>query len=187
MKEKKAARSTATNAKVYSWVPGSRFGRELDVTVIGPELNRLIETHGQKLAAETVVTAAASPLNPLHPAFEWDDTRAAQAHRIAQAQHLLRSVQITIATPTGGEITTRATVTRERHGQPGKRYYSTTEYALSDTEIRAEVLKQALREAVAFRRKYADLSELTQVFAVIDRVAHATPQPHRRKRQQGVS
>jgi hypothetical protein len=170
-RKKRAPEAPKLNAKIYSWVPGSRLGRELDATVIGPEIERLIEVHGQKLKAETVVDTAASPMSPLHPAFEWDDTKAAQEHRIFQAQHLLRSVQITVATPEGGEITTRATVTRERHGQPGKHYYSTTEYALSDAELRAEVLKQALREAVAFRRKYAELSELAQVFAIIDRVS----------------
>jgi hypothetical protein len=169
-KQSRKAAPLVPGAKVYSWIPGSRLGRSLDVTAIGTEVEKLIEAHGQKLKAEDVVTAAEHLTSPLHVAFEWDDNKAAHEYRVVQAQHLLRSVQITIVTPAGSEVTTRATVTRERHGQPGKRDYSTTEYALSDEELRAEVLKQALRELAAFRRRYAELSELAQVFAIIARV-----------------
>ena len=165
------SRVTKTSpAKIYTWVPGTRFGRELDVTTIGQELDHLIEAHGQKLPAEKVVEAAQNPMSPLHRVFEWDDTEAARQYRITQAQHLLRSVQVTITTPEKKEVTVRLTVTRERPSQPGKHHYSTTEYALADPELRAEVLKQALREMAAFRRKYAELAELVPVFAIIDRL-----------------
>lgn len=161
---------TNAKVKVYSWVPGARLGRHLDVTSVGSELDRLISEHGQKLPAEKVVESAANPTSPLHGAFTWDDTEAARLQRISEAQHLLRSVQVTITTPEHKEHTMRLTVTRDRPNQPGKFYYSTTDYALSNEELRAEVLAQALRDLAAFRRKYAELSELTQVFAVIDRI-----------------
>ena len=160
----------SSSAKIYTWVPGTRFGRELDVTSIGQELDHLIEIHGQKLQAEKVVEAAESPMNPLHRVFEWDDSEAARQYRVVQAQHLLRSVQVTITTPEKKEVTMRLTVTRERPAQPGKHFYSTTEYALADPELRAEVLKQALREMSAFRRKYAELAELIPIFTIIDRM-----------------
>jgi hypothetical protein len=134
MSTKKGKRSSS--AKIYTWVPGTRFGRELDVVAIGQELDRLIETHGQKLPAETVVETAQNPMNPMHRVFEWDDSEAARQYRIVQAQHLLRSVQVTITTPEKKEVTMRLTVTRERPAQPGKHFYSTTEYALSDPELR---------------------------------------------------
>ena len=156
--------------KTYSWIPGSRFGKNQDPTVIGTELERLIDNNDQRLIPEKVVETAQNPMSPLHPLFEWDDAKAAQAHRIEQARHLLRSVQVTIITNKGQEITTRMTVTSERHKQPGKHYYSTTEYALSNEELRAQVLKQALLELAAFRRRYAELSELAQVFHIIQKV-----------------
>jgi putative cell wall-binding protein len=161
---------SAAASKTYSWIPGSRFGKNLNPTLIGAELEKLIASNHQKLVAENVVETAKNPANPLHPVFEWDDTKAAIAHRISQAQHLLRSVQVTIVTNKGQEITTRMTVTTERHKQPGKHYYSTTEYALSNEELRAQVLRQALLELAAFRRRYAELSELAQVFRVIQKL-----------------
>ena len=53
---------------------------------------------------------------------------------------------------------------------PSKHSYTTTEYALSDPELRAEVIAQALRELSAFRRKYAELNELLPIFAIIDKI-----------------
>lgn len=157
-------------AKVYSWVPGSRMGRDLDINAVGPEIERLVAVNRQKLSAEKVVESAVNLTSPLHNAFTWNDTEAAIKQRLSEAQHLLRSVQVTLSRPNRAEVTMRIVVTRERHHQPGKYYYSTTDYALSNTELRAEVLRQALRELAAFRHKYAELGELSQVFAVIDKM-----------------
>lgn len=162
MRKKKAT------AREYSWVPGSKW-TSLDPNTVGAEIDRLVKVHKQRLAAEDVVAAAANPISPLHSIFEWDDTAAAREYRVEQARRLLRSIQITILTPKGAPITTRLTVATEKPNTPGKRQYSTTEYALSDADLRAEVLRQALRELAAFRRKYIELSELAQVFAVIAR------------------
>lgn len=43
-----------------------------------------------------VLAAARSPDSPLHPYFEWDDTVAAEAHRIEQARALIRRIKIEI-------------------------------------------------------------------------------------------
>lgn len=163
-------KKNSTLTKTYSWIPGSRFSKNQDPNTIGAELERLIDSNDQRLVPEKVVETAENPMNPLHHLFEWNDAQAAQAHRVEQARHLLRSVQVTIITNKGQEITTRMTVTTERHKQPGKHYYSTTEYALSNEELRAQVLKQALLELTAFRRRYAELSELAQVFHIIQKV-----------------
>ena len=161
---------TRTTAKIYSWVPGSRLGKNLDAASVGAELEQLIAENKQHLPAEKVVERAQDPLSPLHDAFTWDDTRAAHLQRLSEATHLLRSIQVTITTPRNKEVTMRMTVTREKPRQPGKYFYTTTEYALSDEELRAEVLRQAIRDLIAFRRKYAELSELAQVFTVIEKV-----------------
>ena len=162
--------SEKTPGRTYSWVPGSRFGKEDDVSRIGPEVERLIEKHGQKLAIEEAVREAESPSSPLHSViFREDDSAAAYEHRLDLARHLFRSVQVTIITPERKEVTIRVAVTRERPNQPGKHFYTTTEYALSDPSLRAEVLKSALRELAAIRRKYIELDELSRVFAEIDR------------------
>jgi hypothetical protein len=44
------------------------------------------------VTAESVVDAAKDPENPLHPAFEWDDAKAAHEHRKMQARTLIRAI-----------------------------------------------------------------------------------------------
>lgn len=156
--------------RAYSWRPG--FSYKADPEQVGLEIERLIEENGQKLEASTVVSAAENPTSPMHNLFEWDDTKAAEEHRLQQARTLLRSIHVTITTPKGQDIVTNLVVSTEKDG-PRRRQYSTTEYALNDPELRAEVLGQALRELASFRRKYAELSELVHVFRAIDKVAKA--------------
>jgi hypothetical protein len=163
------ARNKKKTGRTYSWVPGSRFGREYDASRIGPEVERLVKAYGQNLAIEEAVREAENPLNPLHPViFREDDETAAYERRLDLARHLFRSVQVTIITPERKEVTMRVVVTHERPNQPGKNYYSTTEYALADPSLRAEVLKKVLMELAAIRRKYSELDELAKVFTEID-------------------
>lgn len=63
------------------------------------ELNLLlkeIEDREGRLTPDLVVDAARDPEHPLHARFEWDDGKAAQAHRIATARRLIASAQIRI-------------------------------------------------------------------------------------------
>lgn len=39
---------------------------------------------------------------------------------------------------------------------------------MGDPELRAEVVRQALRELAAIKRKYAELTELADIFSAID-------------------
>lgn len=56
------------------------------------ELERIRRARG--LTPLAVVDEAARPDNPLHTAFEWDDTRAAHEHRLATARTLIRCVEV---------------------------------------------------------------------------------------------
>jgi len=149
----------------YSWRPG--FSHREDPNIIGEEIQRMVVEHDNKLEPEVVVSEASSPLHPMHNLFEWDDTVAAEQHRLQQARTLLRSIIVTIIRPKHANVVTNLVVSTEKSG-PRDRCYSTTEYALNDPELRAQVLGQALRELAAFKRKYAELSELVHVFRIID-------------------
>lgn len=54
------------------------------------------EANGGRLTPEMVLSDAADTESPLHEYFEWDDTKAAHAHRIDQARTLIRSVRVHI-------------------------------------------------------------------------------------------
>lgn len=80
------------------------------VGVIAQELTALYERDG-KVLPEAVVDAARPLDSPLHHRFEWDDSIAAEAHRLAQARQLIRQVKIQVVTdPDEPPVYTRAFV-----------------------------------------------------------------------------
>ena len=58
------------------------------------ELEAIRERKGGRLRPPDVVKASTAPDSPLHPAFEWNDAKAAHQHRLDQARRLIRSVII---------------------------------------------------------------------------------------------
>jgi hypothetical protein len=50
------------------------------------------------LTADAVVAEATNEASPLHHLFEWDDAKAAHAHRLDQARILLRGIHVRIET-----------------------------------------------------------------------------------------
>ncbi len=54
---------------------------------------RALEDENGRLSPDIVVKAAENPDSPLHDYFEWDDAKAAHAHRLQQARQLIRVVQ----------------------------------------------------------------------------------------------
>jgi hypothetical protein len=83
---------------IYDW--RSKRSLPIDPQVVGEELERL----GSPTAHE-ILDAAASPDSPLHPAFEWDDTKAAHQYRLVQARDLVRRLVIKSETIAGTSTT----------------------------------------------------------------------------------
>lgn len=131
------------------------------------ELERIRQENGGLLQPQVVVNEAQNPESPLHPYFDWDDSEAACKWRLEQARRLIR-VAVTIIHPDQTEpIRTYVSLLDDRMTRAG--YRSTVE-VLNDKERRDAMLQQALRELAAFRKKYAVLSELAEVFAAADAV-----------------
>jgi hypothetical protein len=62
---------------------------------IRAELSRIYQAHGA-LTASAVVEEARDEESPLHESFEWDDSKAAEAHRLFQARDLIRRVEFIV-------------------------------------------------------------------------------------------
>ncbi|MEN0652374.1 MULTISPECIES: hypothetical protein [Hyphobacterium] len=148
----------------YAWKPESRI--TLDAQAAGEEIERIRVARNGRLTSEAVVEEAKDEASPLHPAFEWDNDRAAHQYRVTQAAHLIRSITL---------------VADSRPGQPEKpvrafvnvtvdedRSYTSVAHALSDEALRAQVLSQAWKEIEAWKRKYSDLVEFARLFGVIE-------------------
>jgi len=115
---------------------------------------------------------------PLHNELEWNNKRAADLHRRDQMRRIVRSLQVVrtdmAATPRCYESVKVDVVNDSadsdapaQQSQP-RHVFRRTEDILADPATRAELLGQAVRDALAFRKRYAALSELAHLIEVID-------------------
>lgn len=70
------------------------------------------------LHPEAVVEAAKDEASVLHSRFEWDDTKAAAAHRLAQAAHLIR-VCVTVLPDSNAPVRVYASLPDDRGAPQG--------------------------------------------------------------------
>jgi len=131
------------------------------------ELERIAAAHGGLLRPAEVVRAARDPRSPLHPHFEWDDSAAAQKYRLWQARQLIRVVVEPIELPRSGKSPVRVWVSLAEDRKADGGGYRTTEAILSRSELRQQLLEDALKELEVFERKYAHLQELAEVHRAI--------------------
>lgn len=153
---------------VYQWKDGAHVS--IDAQAAGEEMERIRVRQNGRLDQESVVEAARKPKSPLHPHFEWDDSKAANAFRLEQASYLIRSIAVTVEKPNGNETPVRAFVSVKREED---RSYTSIQHALSDEELRAQVVAQAWAELEAWRKRYAELQEFAALFATIEQARAA--------------
>jgi hypothetical protein len=76
----------------YQFRKGARIS-SVKADVAAQELSKIHDKHGA-LSPAVVVDEARPVESPLHPAFEWNDNKAAELYRRTQAQDLIYSVEI---------------------------------------------------------------------------------------------
>lgn len=63
---------------------------------ISEELDKIAKANNGKIIVSKVIEEARSKQNPLHPEFEWSDTKAANEHRKWQARQLIKIVKVEV-------------------------------------------------------------------------------------------
>lgn len=130
------------------------------------ELERLVDQHGGTVTPQLVIATAAKKKNPLHEYFEWDDTEAAHQYRLEQARKLIRVWVCVLPQKPRRPVRMMVSLTDDR----GKEGYRRLVDVMGDTELREKLIEEAKRDMAYFRRKYALLSELAEVFEAMDKV-----------------
>ena len=153
---------------IYRWRDGAHH--RIDAQLAGDEMERVRTFNNGRLEPALLVDASRPAEAPLHPAFEWNDQKAAEAWRQDQASTMIRHIAVVIDKPEGASATVRAFVSVKREED---RSYTSIAHALSDEELRAQVLRQAWAELEAWRSRYAELVELGKVFSLIDQARSA--------------
>lgn len=155
----------------YRFVNGSRLPQE-KAQAVGEHIEDLRAAAGGKLAAADVVADAKLPHSPLHSLFPWNDTEAAQLHRLNVARHLLRSIEVIwedlghekmVAAPMFVNIASPA----EDGATSEHASYMSLKNALKDPVLRKQVLERALAEADAWATRYERFKELSGIVKAI--------------------
>ena len=154
----------------YSYRSGYRF--KVPAQVVGETLEVLAQT-GELTSARFLEVSRPEDA-PTHNMFEWDDSVAAERYRLQQATVAINSVEVQIVNEATATVTSQAAfvnVIRKAPAQSGS--FAPIEVALSDENMRSTLLLNALNELKSFRRKYNQLSELSDVFLEIKKIEQA--------------
>jgi hypothetical protein len=151
----------------YEFSEGARFqaGAQGDAKAVGKHLEKLRKQARGELTPLDVVNDARAANSPLHSFFEWDDSEAAEQYRLQQARGLIRAVVAVYVQEDKPAIRTKAFVHINESGAP---HYRDAAHAMSQVSTRKAVLQSAWRELQAWRKKYSDLKEFSQLFETID-------------------
>jgi len=132
------------------------------------ELKALQAKNAGVLYPADVVDFARNPKTALHSAFQWDDTKAAEAFRLHQARQLI-SVTVDVEASDRADLSVSAFIAL-RDDRKGEGGYRSVSVLLETARGREAILDTAMWELDAFQRKYAELKELCDVFAAIRKV-----------------
>ena len=130
-----------------------------------------IENRDGSVTPQAVVEDARPEDSLLHPVFEWDDEKAAEAYRIQQAGNFIRCIVVVpekndvIKEPVKLFVNTNPT----DDGQKRAGTYINVRSAMENPVSRSVVLSNAKHEMLVFKKKYSQLKELSLVFAAIDK------------------
>lgn len=131
-----------------------------------------IENRDGLITPQAVVEDARPEDSLLHPVFEWDDEKAAEAYRIHQAGNFIRCIVVApekeneVKEPVKLFINTNPTDDRQKRIGA----YINFRSAMENPESRSVILSNAKHEMLLFKKKYSQLTELSKVFKAIDSV-----------------
>lgn len=144
--------------------------RGVSAKVAYETLESIREKSGGSLTDDVVVAAAKSKRSAIHNLFEWDDTKAAEEHRRSQARTLIRAIEVTYKETPKSPVRAFQVMQKVSAKEQERTSYSTTEAVMSDPVSRDQLIATAIREAMAFRRRFKHLHELRPLFDALDQV-----------------
>lgn len=145
---------------VYQYKTG--YFSKVPAQVAGEEINRLYSAG--KSSPKDIVDASRPEDAPLHPAFEWNDSVAAELYRQDQARCLVRHIVTVKEVENEEPVYVRAFFKID----PEESTYEPTFVIMSDEEKKKRLLELAKNELKQFKTKYNTLKELAKVMKAID-------------------
>ena len=132
-------------------------------------LKELAQENDGILMPESVVDAARPVKSPLHRYFEWDSSKAAEAYRIDQARLLMRvAVEVVEVNGKKRDVRVMVSLKGDQREEGGYRIMSVV---MSEKDLRAQLIADALEDMELFKSRYREIRELATVFAAIEAAA----------------
>lgn len=144
---------------VAKWKHGFEGLHHADAQKVYNEISEI----GNEAKPEDIVEKAKDANTELHRCFDWNDTTAAHKYRLYQARQLVCHIVI----ENKPEQKDRPEV-RAFFKPKGASGYKPTEYIVRREDEYQATLQRALAELHAFKIKYACLTELEEILALID-------------------
>ena len=157
---KKKTSVTATRAKTYVARENAILSQK-EVDIVGPYLHEVLFPDGM-FDKEKVVADAKRRSSPLHSHFDWNNTTAAHAHRLDQAQKLITSFYI--ITPEGYKL---PSVVSLKITRSPNRTYMATDLAVESPDLGRQILQQAIDGLLAWVRRYEMFARLPDFSGLI--------------------
>lgn len=156
--------------KNYAWREGANYS--ISAETVGNVLEN-IESRDGAITKKSFLEESRPDDAPTHKLFEWNDSKAAEKYRLAQAGKVISDLKIKLKVEEREEpIETTAILNiEERERKTGT--YVNVITAMENKESRRIVLLRAISELQTFSRKYASLQELAGVFEAIREVSIA--------------
>lgn len=151
----------------YVATKGAQFSKK-KAQVYGTVLEKIKE-RDNGIVPQVVVNEARDKTSPLHDYFDWDDTKAAEKYRVEQARNLISHLDVVINYETGKTQKAFFNVSIPDNGGT-KVVYVDVERALTDKDLRKQVLQNALEELVYWQKKYKEYSEFKGIVREITKV-----------------
>ena len=154
--------------KIYGITKGASISKA-NAQIYGKELEKINEDFGS-ITPEQVVEKARNKSNPMHKYFDWNNNTASEKYRLWQARCLIN--HITIVIKYDGNIKEQKaffSVNSEINDEETEKVYVTMEKALSEKDLRRQVLQKALDEIIYWKMKYNQYKELSEIFKAINK------------------
>lgn len=153
------------------WKNGSMVGCSAEMAYRFFE--RIRADNGGDLDLDDAVHKSKPKDAPLHNDLEWNNAKCGDLYRRDQMRKITQKLEVirpgmTAATRAYEAVNVEVVSDTPKNAQQHSYVFRRIEDILADPATRADLLGQAVRDAIAFRRRYAALSELSHLIEVID-------------------
>lgn len=147
---------------VYQFKQGSFISGNISAQTAGEVCEKLEREN--RLSAKELLDVSRPADAPLHDAFEWRDDVAAEQFREQQARHIINCICVVDEAKTAEPVRAFFNIVRTEQQY---QHIETILRSENDTQL---LLQQALKELEAFKKKYAQLEQLAEVFRAIEEI-----------------